>query len=134
MNLHEIRSNLARCLAALDQHLAGQASNGSEDDPPKWRVRPGGPLSEEGIEEIETRFETGESDSAIALSLQISLDGVARRRSMWRKQKRHEAELAEVKEWVDERKNSPPFKSHEVLKADALNKAIGIGSTATEKV
>ncbi len=85
MDLLQIRAALARCLAALDQHLAGQAPGNSDGDPARFRVRPGGPLSEAGIAEIERRFAEGQADTTIALALGISVPGVARRRAMWRR-------------------------------------------------
>jgi hypothetical protein len=51
----------------------------------RYRRYPGGPLSEAGEAEIQRRFEAGQADSAIALAMEISLTGVARRRGMWRR-------------------------------------------------
>jgi len=52
-----------------------------------YRRRPGGPLNERGEAEIERRFEAGFSDSEIALGMNISLTGVAKRRGQWRRSK-----------------------------------------------
>jgi hypothetical protein len=85
MDLNEIRATLACCLAALDQHLAGASpSPPGEDDPSRYRVRPGGPLNKAGISEMERRFAAGESDSTIARSMRVTPDGVSRRRAMQR--------------------------------------------------
>jgi hypothetical protein len=51
----------------------------------KWRRRPSGPLNESGEAEIERRFAAGHRDSDIALEMKISLTGVAKRRTLWRR-------------------------------------------------
>jgi hypothetical protein len=51
----------------------------------KYRRRPGGPLNELGEAEIERRFAAGHRDSDIALEMKISLTGVAKRRTLWRR-------------------------------------------------
>jgi hypothetical protein len=57
-------------------------------DAKPFRKRPGGPLSEYGGAEIERRFEAGHQDSKIALEMDISLSGVAKRRVQWRRAKK----------------------------------------------
>lgn len=54
------------------------------NEPLRFRVRPGGPLSDDGIAEVIRRFEAGESDGRIAREMDISVVGVARRRRSWR--------------------------------------------------
>jgi hypothetical protein len=85
-------------LAALGQHLAqaigivnrmrvrrdtkDSAGGGGGRE---FRRYVGGPLNEKGEAEINRRFEAGQGDSEIALAMGISLAGVSRRRTMWRR-------------------------------------------------
>lgn len=82
--LSVILNLLKRAVALVETHVADPTvDTGSEN----YRRRPGGPLNERGEAEIERRFEAGFSDSEIALGMDISLTGVAKRRGMWRKGK-----------------------------------------------
>jgi hypothetical protein len=86
-------------LFALSQHLAQavgiiqrmRARRETEDSAAggkggrEFRRYVGGPLNERGEAEINTRFEAGQGDSEIAMSMGISLAGVSRRRTMWRR-------------------------------------------------
>lgn len=71
--------------ALLESLLAEQKAETSSEN---YRRRPGGPLNERGEAEIERRFEAGFSDSEIALGMNISLTGVAKRRGQWRRGKK----------------------------------------------
>ena len=81
--LTEARASLARVIAMIDGMLAGGAP--PEAGITNYRRRPGGPLNEAGEAEMIRRFEAGESDSTIALAMQVSLVGTAKRRAMWRR-------------------------------------------------
>jgi hypothetical protein len=48
-----------------------------------YRVSPGGPLNARGVAELKRLFEEGCSSAEIADRMQISLSGVAKRRSLW---------------------------------------------------
>ncbi|WP_353064715.1 hypothetical protein RBB77_02990 [Tunturibacter psychrotolerans] len=48
-----------------------------------YRISPGGPLNERGVAELKRLFEEGVSSAEIALRMDISLSGVAKRRSLW---------------------------------------------------
>jgi len=85
--LNELRGMLRKALNMVDSLIAQNPERGSEDDLSRFRQRPGGPLTEAGVAEVTRRFEAGDSDSAIALSMGISLIGVARRRALWRRSK-----------------------------------------------
>lgn len=86
-------------LSALSQHLAQavgiiqrmrarretiDSSTGGEGGR-EFRRYVGGPLNDRGETEINKRFEAGQGDTEIALSMGISLAGVSRRRTMWRR-------------------------------------------------
>ena len=85
VELNELRGMLRRALGMVDALITNSPARGSDDDVSRFRERPGGPLNDEGIAEVNRRFEAGESDSRIALDMAISLVGVARRRAVWRK-------------------------------------------------
>jgi hypothetical protein len=72
-----------RRAAALVESILAESTGASPAD--NYRRRPGGSLNEKGEAEIERRFDAGFSDSEIALGMNISLNGVAKRRGMWRK-------------------------------------------------
>lgn len=86
-------------LSALSQHLAQaigiiqriQARRNTKDTVAgsegghNFRRYAGGPLNDRGEAEINKRFEAGQGDSEIALTMGISLAGVSRRRTMWRR-------------------------------------------------
>jgi DNA-binding transcriptional regulator YiaG len=78
-DLLAIRSQLTAAIARVDQILANTAP--TTDDPLRWRLTPGGPLSEEGITEIRRRFALGETDAVIARDMGISVQGVQKRRT-----------------------------------------------------
>lgn len=126
-DLHEVRAAAARLVSLIDQLLAGQPPAEDEGDLARFRTRPGGPLTEEGIAEMEGRFEGSESDSTIALAMRVSLDGVARRRAMWRKQKQLEADVADLKGFVEERRSAPAFVKGQPVSAEGMNRATGVG-------
>jgi DNA-binding NarL/FixJ family response regulator len=79
LNYHEKVTAFLKSLAA--EHKADTATE-------NYRRRPLGPLNERGEAEIERRFEAGISDSEIALGMNISLSGVAKRRGLWRRGKK----------------------------------------------
>jgi hypothetical protein len=86
-------------LSALSQHLARavgiiermRARRNTKDTAAggeggrEFRRYVGGPLNERGEADINKRFEGGQGDTEIALSMGISLAGVSRRRTMWRR-------------------------------------------------
>jgi DNA-binding NarL/FixJ family response regulator len=83
-----IRESLLSVLGRVDQLLAKNTlADSPENSSPNYRRRAGGPLNEAGEMEITRRFESGHTDSQIALSMGISLTGVSKRRGMWRKSK-----------------------------------------------
>lgn len=75
-------NDLKKVLAFIESLIAEQNVN---PESANYRRRPGGPLNERGEAEIERRFEAGFSDSEIALAMDISLSGVAKRRGLWRR-------------------------------------------------
>jgi len=75
--------NLLKRAVALVETLVAEPTAGTTGE--NYRRRPGGPLNERGEAEIERRFEAGFSDSEIALAMNISLTGVAKRRGQWRR-------------------------------------------------
>ncbi len=77
-------NDLRKILTFIESLIAEQNVNPSNTN---YRRRPGGPLNERGEAEIERRFEAGLSDSEIALAMDISLSGVAKRRGLWRRSK-----------------------------------------------
>jgi hypothetical protein len=81
-DLLQLRALLTQALAILERMLAGQPSS---NDGSAWRKYPRGPLNEAGVTEMERRLVAGESDSTIALGMSVSLDGVSKRRSIWRR-------------------------------------------------
>lgn len=81
----------ARAIAA--DMLAEQTTDALEADLTRYRRYTGGPLSECGEAEIRRRFQSGQSDSAIALAMGVSLTGVSKRRGMWRKAKTNGTEV-----------------------------------------
>lgn len=78
-------NNQKKITALLESLIAEQNVNTASEN---YRRRPGGPLNERGEAEIERRFEAGFSDSEIALAMDISLTGVAKRRGQWRRGRR----------------------------------------------
>jgi hypothetical protein len=85
-SLIQIRSQLAATLAALDRLIATTADDASaETDLLRYRASPGGMLSEEGVREMYRRFEIGEPDAIIARAMGVSVQGVAKRRTIWSK-------------------------------------------------
>lgn len=85
-------SALARHLAQATEIVArmrarrsaGETAAGGEGGR-EFRRYSGGPLNEKGEAEINRRFEASMRDSEIAMAMGISLAGVSRRRTMWRK-------------------------------------------------
>lgn len=59
----------------------------SESKTDAYRQFPGGPLTPAGVAEIERRFNAGQANSEIAQAMQISLDGVSKRRRLWRRKR-----------------------------------------------
>jgi hypothetical protein len=83
--LSDVRATLVRALGLVDTLIAQQPAGKGRRDPARFRIRPGGPLTPEAVLELTRRFEQGESDSVIALAMGISLVGVSRRRTAWRR-------------------------------------------------
>lgn len=83
--LNEIRGMLRNALNLVDALMKQVPAAEPPSDISRYRLRPGGPLSDDGIVELNRRFDAGESDPHIALQMGISVIGVARRRTMWRR-------------------------------------------------
>jgi hypothetical protein len=83
--LADVRAALVRALGLVDTLIAQQPTGRGRKDLSRHRIRPGGPLTDEAVAEITNRFEQGQSDSVIALAMGISLVGVSRRRTAWRR-------------------------------------------------
>lgn len=82
--LVNVRAQLLSALATVDSLLA--ASTG-EQDTVKYRVTPGGPLSEEGIREMYRRFEANQPDVVIARAMAVSVQGCQKRRAIWKRER-----------------------------------------------
>lgn len=82
--LINVRAQLMSALATIDSLLAG--SPGAQETT-KFRVSPGGPLSEEGIAEMYRRFEANEPDAVIARAMAVSVQGCQKRRAIWKKER-----------------------------------------------
>jgi hypothetical protein len=82
--LLQIRRQLATSLKAVDALIAGLPSD-KVDDVLAYRTSPGGMLSAKGVAEMYRRFVEGESDAVIGAAMSISVQGVAKRRGIWRK-------------------------------------------------
>ena len=72
---------VARMQARRDTNETASGGEGGRE----FRRYVGGPLNEKGEAEINRRFEAGMGDSEIAMAMGISLAGVSRRRTMWRR-------------------------------------------------
>lgn len=72
---------IARMRARRDTKETASGGDGGRE----FRRYVGGPPNEKGEAEINRRFEAGMGDSEIALAMGISLAGVSRRRTMWRR-------------------------------------------------
>lgn len=83
-DLAALRECHARMGGILDRMQARREAAGNEagDD---FRRYAGGPLNERGEAEINSRFQAGQTDSQIALGMSVSLAGVSKRRTMWRR-------------------------------------------------
>ena len=83
--LLSIRQQLRAALARCDRLLAAQLPLTTPDSHQamqvRWRVSPGGPLSSDGVSEIQRRFRAGETDAVIARERGITVQGVAKRRA-----------------------------------------------------
>jgi hypothetical protein len=82
--LINVRAQLMSALATIDSLLAG--APGAEVTV-KYRVSPGGPLSEAGIAEMYRRFEANEPDAVIARAMAVSVQGCQKRRAIWKKER-----------------------------------------------
>ena len=84
--LLQIRQQVALTLKQLDNVLLSLPEEGSDAavDTLKYRTSPGGMLSELGVEEMYRRFEEGEPDSLIAKEMGVSVQGVQKRRGIWK--------------------------------------------------
>jgi len=87
-DLAELRSLIVALLTRLDRILARPQKDKGVQAAARWRVGPGGPLSEVGVQEINRRFEAGEADGDIARAMAISFPGVQKRRQIWRRERR----------------------------------------------
>jgi len=86
-----LRDVLRKAVAIADGLLLAESGGlglpGSEAAS-AFRRRPGGPLTEAGVAEVQRRLEAGQTDSQIALAMEISLTGISKRRWMWRKERK----------------------------------------------
>ncbi len=80
-----LRQCLAQAMGIVDRLLAQREIADSDGSGTEFRRYIGGPLSERGEAEINRRFEAGLTDSQIAIGMGISLAGVSKRRTMWRR-------------------------------------------------
>ncbi len=78
-DLLDIRSQLSAAIARIDRILAGCAP-ALDVNALRWRLNPGGPLSQDGIAEMHRRFAEGETDAVIARGMGVSVQGVQKRR------------------------------------------------------
>lgn len=82
--LVHVRGVLLGALNMIDAILAADTS-GEPTDVSKFRTSPGGPLSDAGIVEMYRRFEASEPDAIIARAMGVSVQGVQKRRAIWKK-------------------------------------------------
>jgi hypothetical protein len=82
--LIELLNTLKRAEALINTLIAESTSD-TDTAPENWRRRPGGQLNELGEAEIDRRFKAGHSDTDIASAMKISLTGVAKRHTQWRR-------------------------------------------------
>lgn len=83
----EIYENHKKTTALLESLIAELKLAPSTRPGDSFRVFPGGPLNEHGVAELKKLFEAGLSSSEIALRMDISLSGIAKRRGQWRRGK-----------------------------------------------
>lgn len=83
--LMTLRDLLKRASSLVDQLM--EDKKGKDKSKPNYRRYLNGPLNEAGEKEMERRFEAGQTDSQIALAMDVSLTGVSKRRTMWRRTK-----------------------------------------------
>jgi hypothetical protein len=77
---------LVKKITALFETLVAELGIDAPTSPSEpFRVLPGGPLNEHGVAEIHRLFAAGLSSSEIALKMDISLSGVAKRRGQWKR-------------------------------------------------
>jgi hypothetical protein len=77
---------IVKKITALFESLVQELEIDTPTSPSEpFRVLPGGPLNERGVAELHRLFEAGLSSSEIALKMDISLSGVAKRRGQWRR-------------------------------------------------
>ncbi len=80
-----IRNQMQALMVRCDRLLAAQVSLRPDGDllarQARYQATPGGVLSQEGVLEIQRRFDAGETDAMIARAMGISVQGVAKRRA-----------------------------------------------------
>ena len=80
--LLSVRAQLIAALATVDNLLRGSTE---ETDTASYRTAPGGPLSDTGIAEMYRRFEAGEPDAIISRGMGVSVQGIQKRRTIWKR-------------------------------------------------
>ena len=90
LDLSSLHENLTQSLAIVNRLRARNDTTDSAAggaDVSKFRRYEGGPLSDLGVSTMADMFQRGCGDSEIALSMSVSLAGVSRRRTMWRRER-----------------------------------------------